>query len=401
MKKVYIVDAKRTAIGSMLGTLKDRTPGEIGSVVVKNILETTKLDPSKVDELICGNILMAGQKQGVARQVELLSGIPHDVPAYGVNMICGSGMKAVMNAYCDIQANFADVVIAGGTEVMSNTPFLVPSAARSGLKMGNFTVVDHMINDALTDAFTGVHMGITAENIVNKYGITRAEQDEFAINSQQKAIAAVDSGAFKDEIVPVLIKTRKEEIVFDTDEYPNRKTSLEKLGTLRPAFVKDGSVTAGNASGINDGAAFLMVASEDAVKENNLKPLVEIVAIGQGGVDPQVMGLGPVPAIRNVLKNAGLKLSDMEIIELNEAFAAQSLGVIHELIEEHGVTREWIMERTNVTGGAIALGHPVGASGARIIVTLIHNMLKSGKKLGLASLCIGGGMGTAIIVKLI
>lgn len=401
MKKVYIVDAKRTAIGSMLGTLKDRTPGEIGSVVVKNILETTKLDPSKVDELICGNILMAGQKQGVARQVELLSGIPHDVPAYGVNMICGSGMKAVMNAYCDIQANFADVVIAGGTEVMSNTPFLVPSAARSGLKMGNFTVVDHMINDALTDAFTGVHMGITAENIVNKYGITRAEQDGFAINSQQKAIAAVDSGAFKDEIVPVVLKTRKEEIVFDTDEYPNRKTSLEKLGTLRPAFVKDGSVTAGNASGINDGAAFLMVASEDAVKENNLKPLVEIVAIGQGGVDPQVMGLGPVPAIRNVLKNAGLKLSDMEIIELNEAFAAQSLGVIHELIEEHGVTKEWIMERTNVTGGAIALGHPVGASGARIIVTLIHNMLKSGKKLGLASLCIGGGMGTAIIVKLI
>ena len=385
----------------MLGTLKDRAPGEIGSVVVKNILETTKLDPSKVDELICGNILMAGQKQGVARQVELLSGIPHDVPAYGVNMICGSGMKAVMNAYCDIQANFADIVIAGGTEVMSNTPLLIPAAARSGLKMGNFTVVDHMINDALTDAFSGVHMGITAENIVNKYGITRAEQDEFAINSQQKAIAAVDSGAFKDEIVPVVIKTRKEEIVFDTDEYPNRKTSLEKLGTLRPAFIKDGSVTAGNASGINDGAAFLMVASEDAVKENNLKPLVEIVAIGQGGVDPQVMGLGPVPAIRNVLKNAGLKLSDMEIIELNEAFAAQSLGVIHELIEEHGVTREWIMERTNVTGGAIALGHPVGASGARIIVTLIHNMLKSGKKLGLASLCIGGGMGTAIIVKLI
>lgn len=401
MKKVYIVDAKRTAIGSMLGTLKDRAPGEIGSAVVKNILETTKLDPSKVDELICGNILMAGQKQGVARQVELLSGIPHDVPAYGVNMICGSGMKAVMNAYCDIQANFADIVIAGGTEVMSNTPLLIPAAARSGLKMGNFTVVDHMINDALTDAFSGVHMGITAENIVNKYGITRAEQDEFAINSQQKAIAAVDAGAFKDEIVPVVIKTRKEEIVFDTDEYPNRKTSLEKLGTLRPAFIKDGSVTAGNASGINDGAAFLMVASEDAVKENNLKPLVEIVAIGQGGVDPQVMGLGPVPAIRNVLKNAGLKLSDMEIIELNEAFAAQSLGVIHELIEEHGVTREWIMERTNVTGGAIALGHPVGASGARIIVTLIHNMLKSGKKLGLASLCIGGGMGTAIIVKLI
>jgi acetyl-CoA C-acetyltransferase len=316
-------------------------------------------------------------------------------------MICGSGMKAVMNAYCDIQANFADVVIAGGSEVMSNTPYLVPAGARWGTKMGNLTMVDHMINDSLTDAFSGVHMGVTAENIANKYNISRAEQDAFAIASQQKAIASVDAGAFKEEIVPVVIKTRKEEIVFDTDEYPNRKTNLEKLGTLRPAFIKDGTVTAGNASGINDGAAFLMVASEDAVKENGLKPLVEIVSIGQGGVDPQVMGLGPVPAIRMALKNAGLKLEDMDIIELNEAFASQSLGVIHELIEEHGVTKEWIMERTNVTGGAIALGHPVGASGARIIVTLIHNMLKSGKKLGLASLCIGGGMGTAIIVKLI
>lgn len=401
MKKVYIVDAKRTAIGTMLGTLKDRTPGELGSVVVKNILETTKFDPAKVDELICGNILMAGQKQGVGRQVQIHAGIPQEVPGYSVNMLCGSGMKAVMNAYADIQSNFADVVIAGGVEVMSNTPYLVPATVRGGTKMGHFQTVDHMINDALTDAFSGVHMGVTAENIANKYNISRADQDAFAINSQAKAIAAVDAGAFKDEIVPVVIKTRKEEIVFDTDEYPNRKTSLEKLGTLRPAFVKDGTVTAGNASGINDGAAFLMVASEDAVKEHGLTPMVEIIGLGQGGVDPQVMGLGPVPAIRMALKNAGLKLSDIDIIELNEAFAAQSLGVIHELIEEHGVTREWIMERTNVTGGAIALGHPVGASGARIIVTLIHNMLKSGKKLGLASLCIGGGMGTAIIVKLI
>ena len=401
MKRVFIVDAKRTAIGTFLGTLKDRTPAELGSVVVKNILETTSLDPAKVDELICGNILMAGHKQGIGRQVEILAGIPDSIPAYSVNMLCGSGMKAVMNAYADIQSNFADIVIAGGTESMSNTPYLVPSNIRSGSKMGHFTTVDHMINDALTDAFSGVHMGVTAENIAAKYNISRAEQDAFAIASQQKAIASVDAGAFKGEIVPVVIKTRKEEIVFDTDEYPNRKTNLDKLGTLRPAFVKDGTVTAGNASGINDGAAFLMVASEDAVKANNLKPLVEIIGLGQGGVDPQVMGLGPVPAIRNCLKNAGLKLEDMDIIELNEAFAAQSLGVIHELCEEHGVTKEWILERTNVTGGAIALGHPVGASGARIIVTLIHNMLKSGKKLGLASLCIGGGMGTAIIVKLI
>lgn len=401
MKKVYIVDAKRTAIGSMLGTLKSQTPGELGAVVVKNILETTKLDPSKVDQLICGNILMAGQKQGVGRQVELLAGIPYTTPAYSVNMICGSGMKAVMNAYNDIKADFCNVVIAGGSEVMSNTPYLVPATTRSGTKMGNLTLVDHMINDSLTDAFSGVHMGVTAENIANKYNITREAQDEFAYNSQRKAIESIDAGAFKEEIVPVVIKTKKEEIVFDTDEYPNRKTNPEKLATLRPAFAKEGSVTAGNASGINDGAAFLLVASEDAVKENGLTPMVEIVSIGQGGVDPQVMGLGPVPAIRQALKNAGLKLTDIDIIELNEAFASQSLGVIKELTEEHGVTKEWILERTNVTGGAIALGHPVGASGARILVTLIHNMLKSGKKLGLASLCIGGGMGTAIIVKLV
>lgn len=401
MKRVFIVNAKRTAIGSMLGTLKNTTPGEIGATVVKNILETTKLDPSKVDQLICGNILMAGQKQGVGRQVAINAGIPHDVPAYSVNMICGSGMKAVINAYNDIRADFSNVVIAGGSEVMSNTPYLVPAATRNGTKMGNLTLVDHMINDSLTDAFSGVHMGVTAENIANKYNITRLEQDEFAINSQRKAIEAVDAGEFKNEIVPVVIKTKKEEIIFDTDEYPNRKTNLEKLGTLRPAFIKDGTVTAGNASGINDGAAFLLVASEDAVKENGLTPLVEIIGVGQGGVDPQVMGLGPVPAIRHALKNAGLKLADIDIIELNEAFASQSLGVIKELTEEHGVTKEWILERTNVTGGAIALGHPVGASGARIIVTLIHNMLKKGKKTGLASLCIGGGMGTAIIVKLI
>ena len=401
MKKVFIVDAKRTAIGSMLGTLKGATPGEIGAAVVKNILETNNVDVNKVDQLICGNILMAGQKQGVGRQVAINAGIPHTVPAYSVNMICGSGMKAVMNAYNDIKADFSNVVIAGGSEVMSNTPFLVPSSTRVGFKMGNMTVVDHMVNDALTDAFSGVHMGVTAENIANKYNITRAEQDAFAIASQEKAIASVDAGLFKNEIVPYVIKTKKEEIVFDTDEYPNRKTNLEKLGTLRPAFIKDGTVTAGNASGINDGAAFLLVASEEAVKENGFTPLVEIVSIGQGGVDPQVMGLGPVPAIRMALKNAGLKLEDIDLIELNEAFASQSLGVIHELVEEHGVTNEWILERTNVTGGAIALGHPVGASGCRIIVTLIHNMLRLNKKVGLASLCIGGGMGTAIIVKLI
>lgn len=400
-KKVYIVEAKRTAIGSMLGSLKNVTPGELGAEVVKDILKTTKLDPSKVDELICGNILSAGQKQGVGRQVELLAGIPFDVPAYSLNMICGSGMKAVINAYNDIKADFSNTVLAGGTEVMSNTPYLVSSNTRSGVKMGHFQMLDHMIHDSLTDAFSGVHMGVTAENIAKKYNISREEQDEFALASQQKAIKAIDDGLFKDEIVPITIKTKKEEFVFDTDEFPNRKTNLEKLAKLRPAFVKDGSVTAGNASGINDGAAFLLVASEESLKENHLTPLVEIIGVGQGGVDPQYMGLGPVPAIRNALKNANLTLKDIDIFELNEAFSAQSLGVIKELTEEHHVDKDWLLERTNVTGGAIALGHPVGCSGARIMVTLIHNMIRNNKKIGLASLCIGGGMGTAVILKLI
>lgn len=400
-KKVYIVEAKRTAIGSMLGSLKNVTPGELGAEVVKDILKTTKLDPSKVDELICGNILSAGQKQGVGRQVELLAGIPFDVPAYSLNMICGSGMKAVINAYNDIKADFSNTVLAGGTEVMSNTPYLVSSNTRSGVKMGHFQMLDHMIHDSLTDAFSSVHMGVTAENIAKKYNISREEQDEFALTSQQKAIKAIDEGLFKDEIVPITIKTKKEEFVFDTDEFPNRKTNLEKLAKLRPAFVKDGSVTAGNASGINDGAAFLLVASEESLKENHLTPLVEIIGVGQGGVDPQYMGLGPVPAIRNALKNANLTLKDIDIFELNEAFSAQSLGVIKELTEEHHVDKDWLLERTNVTGGAIALGHPVGCSGARIMVTLIHNMIRNNKKIGLASLCIGGGMGTAVILKLI
>jgi acetyl-CoA C-acetyltransferase len=282
---------------------------------------------------------------------------------------------------------------------MSRAPFVSPHEIRSGMKMGNLALRDHMIDDALTDAFNHVHMGITAENIVERYHLTRLEQDEFAINSQIKAIAAVDSDRFKDEIVPVVIKTRKGEIVVDKDEYPNRSTSLEKLGTLRPAFKKDGSVTAGNSSGINDGASFMLVASEEAVKKYHLTPLVEIIGIGQGGVEPLYMGMGPVPAIRNVLKTTGLQLSDMDLMELNEAFAAQSLGVLAELTKEHNMTKEDILSKTNVNGGAIAIGHPVGASGNRITTTLIHEMKKRQATYGLASLCIGGGMGTAIIVK--
>jgi acetyl-CoA C-acetyltransferase len=270
---------------------------------------------------------------------------------------------------------------------------------RNGVKMGNITAVDHMVNDGLTDAFEGYHMGITAENVAEKFGITREEQDQFAIDSQRKAIQAVDTGKFVNEIVPVEIVSKKETTIFNTDEYPNRATTFEKLGTLRPAFKKEGTVTAGNASGINDGASFVLLASEEKVKELKLKPLVEIIATGQGGVEPAVMGLGPVPAIKNVLQKANMKLADLDLLELNEAFAAQSLGVAHELINEHNITQEWLQERTNINGGAIALGHPIGASGNRILVTLVHELIAENKTYGLASLCIGGGMGTAVIVK--
>lgn len=400
MKKIFICAAKRTAIGSMLGSLKNVHPADLGAVVVKNILEETKLSPNNVDELICGNVLPAGKGQGIGRQVAIKAGLPIEVPAYSLNMVCGSGMKAVLNAYSTIQAGFNDVVIAGGVENMSQAPYLIPDSTRNGVKMGGFKVVDHMVYDALTDAYTNVHMGITAENIAKKYNITREEQDAFAFNSQQKAIKAVDAYCFKDEIVPVIVKDKKSEIVFDTDEYPNRTTSLEKLAKLRPAFDPNGTVTAGNASGINDGAAFFLVASEEAVNKYNLPVLAEIVGVGQGGVDPQYMGLGPVAAINDVLYRTKLNLVDLDVFELNEAFAAQSIGVVKELSKQHGVKEEDIYNKTNIQGGAIALGHPVGASGARILVTLTY-LLKHHEEfnLGLASLCIGGGMGTAVVIK--
>ena len=398
-KKVYIVAAKRTAIGKMFGTLANFTPGDLGAIVIKDILTQTGVDPNQIDEVIGGNILSAGQGQGVIRQAAIKGGIPAKVPAYSINMVCGSGLKAVMNGYNDIIVGDADLVLAGGTEVMSNAGFVLIGNLRNGVKMGNITAIDHMVNDGHTDAFEHYHMGITAENVAEKYNITREEQDQFAINSQKKAIAAVDGGKFADEITPVEIVTKKETIIFKDDEYPNRATSLEKLGTLKPAFKKEGTVTAGNASGINDSASFVLLASEDKMKELGLTPLAEIVAVGQGGVEPAVMGLGPVPAIRCALKKAGLKLSDMELLELNEAFAAQSLGVVHELVEEHGVSKEWIFERTNINGGAIAQGRPIGASGNRILVSLVHELIHENKHIGLASLCIGGGMGTAVIIK--
>lgn len=399
MNKVYLVSAKRSAIGAMLGTLKDLSPTYLGAEVLKAALAEAKVDPSWLDEVIVGNVLPAGVKQGPARQVAIGAGVPFETPAYSINMVCGSGMKAVMNGVISVKAGVADLVACGGTEVMSGAPYLVSGKTRWGVKMGDFKMIDHMIFDSLTDAFSGQHMGITAENIVERFGLSRQEQDEFAINSQKKAIAAQDAGKFVDEIVPLTVKQGKKEVVFDSDEYINRTTTLEKLATLRPAFKPDGSVTAGNASGINDGASFVIIASEAAVEKYNLQPMAEIIGIGQGGVDPSVMGLGPVPAIKNALENAGMKLSDMELLELNEAFAAQSLGVVKLLSEQHGESCEQILSRTNVNGGAIALGHPVGASGNRILVTLAHELKRSEKTYGLASLCIGGGMGTAVIIK--
>lgn len=399
MQKVFIVAAKRTAVGAFLGSLKNVHPADLGAVLVKDVLASTKLSGKEIDEVIIGNILSAGLGQGIARQIAIKGGIDQSIPAYSLNMLCGSGMKAVINAYTSIGAGVSNLIIAGGVESMSRAPFLLTDGVRGGIKMGDIVSKDHMLTDALTDAFHNVHMGITAENIAEKHHITREEQDNFSMNSQLKAIAAVDSGRFNDEIVPLTVKVGRDDVVFNKDEYPNRTTSLEKLSKLRPAFKKDGSVTAGNASGINDGASILLLASEAAVKKYHLTPLAEIVSVGQAGVDPLYMGLGPVPSISNALKNGHLRLQDMNLIELNEAFAAQSLGVVKELAAEHGETEASIMARTNVNGGAIALGHAVGNSGSRILVTLVHEMHKRNATLGLASLCIGGGMGTAVIIK--
>ena len=399
MRKAYIVAAKRSAIGTFMGSLTDVDVADMGATVLKETIKQANIDPANLDEVIIGNVIAAGLGQNIARNVAFKAGIPVEVCAQSINMLCGSGLKAVMEATLRIQANFGDLYVAGGVESMTRAPFLLSYKNRKGVKSGDMTVVDSMLHDGLTDAMYGIHMGVTADNIAKKYNISREAQDEFALASQQKALAAIESGRFKDEIVPITYSTRKGEVVFDTDEHP-RQTSMEKLAKLRPAFTKDGTVTAGNASGINDGASFTIIASEDAVKKYNLNPIFEVVGFSQGGVDPRVMGLGPTPAILNALKYADLKIEDMELVELNEAFAAQSLGVIHELEEATGMDREEFLKKTNVNGGAIALGHPVGASGNRILVTLIHEMQKRNLTTGLASLCIGGGQGAAVIIKM-
>lgn len=399
-QKAYIVGAKRSAIGTFMGSLKNVSVVDMGSTVLKAALEQAHVNPDDVNEVIIGNVISAGLGQNVARQISLAAGIPQSVPAHSLNMVCGSGLEAVIEGAIRIHAGWGDIFVCGGVENMSAAPLLLSGKNRQGQKMGNQVVVDAMLNDSLTDAMNNIHMGVTAENIAKKYDITREEQDAFALASQEKALKAIADGKFKDEIVPIEIKERKKTVVFDTDEHP-RQTSMELLAKLRPAFIKDGTVTAGNASGINDGASMCIVASEEAVKKYNLKPIAEVIGCGQGGVDPLTMGLGPTPAILNALDNAHMTLDQMQLIELNEAFASQSLGVIHELIEKTGVDREALMEITNVNGGAIALGHPVGASGNRILVTLLYEMQKRGLTYGLASLCIGGGMGVAVIVKML
>lgn len=394
MRNIYAISCCRTAIGSFGGSLKDVPAVKLGSIVAKEALKRGNISPDIVDEVMFGCILTAGLGQNVARQVSLGAGLPVEVPAYTVGMVCGSGMKSVIEAARAIACGDAEIILAGGTENMSAAPYSIPSA-RWGARMNNQTLVDTMITDGLWDVYNNYHMGTTAENVCDQWGITREQLDEFALNSQLKTEKAQNAGRFDDEIVPVMIKVKKQEVEFKRDEFPRPGSTIDGLQKLRGAFAtadggKGQRVTAGNASGINDGAAAIVLASEEAVQKYGLKPMAKLVSWGQGGVDPSIMGLGPVPASRQALKKADLTVDDIDLVEANEAFAAQSCAVVHDL----GLDPE----KVNVNGGAISLGHPVGASGARIIVTLLHEMQKrEDAKLGLATLCIGGGMGVATI----
>lgn len=391
MREVVVVSAKRSAIGSFGGAFKNVSAVDLGTQVVKAALEEINLAPELVNEVILGNVLGAGQGQNVARQVLIHAGIPQESSALTINKVCGSGLKAVMLAAQSIMLGDNEIVVAGGTESMSNAPYVI-EGQRWGSRMGDSKVVDTMIRDGLTDAFDDIHMGITAENIAEKYGFSREQQDELAAVSQQRAEEAVKSGRFKEEIAPISVPQRRgDDIIVDTDEYPKFGSTIETLGKLRPAFKKDGTVTAGNASGINDGAAILILMSKEKAEELGLTPLASIASYATGGVDPKIMGTGPIPSSRKALAKANMKVEDIELIEANEAFASQALSVITDL----GFNREIV----NVNGGAIALGHPIGASGARVFVTLLHEMQKRDAKTGLATLCIGGGQGVTVIVK--
>jgi len=392
MKDVVIVSACRTAIGTFGGTLKNTPAVELGATVMKEAIKRAGIKPEQVEEVIFGNVLTAALGQNPARQATLKAGMPKETTAMTINIVCGSGLKAVALAANQIKAGEAEIVMAGGMENMSMAPYAIPSA-RWGARMFNSNMIDCMVNDGLWDAFNNYHMGITAENVAEQWGLTREMQDEFGVRSQNLAEKAIKSGRFKDEIVPVVIKNKKGDIIFDTDEHPKFGSTMEKVSRLKPAFKKDGgTVTAANASGINDCAAAFVVMSADKAAELGLKPMAKIVSYATAGVDPSIMGTGPIPASRKALAKAGLTIDDMDLIEANEAFAAQSLAVAHDL--------KFDMSKVNVNGGAIALGHPIGASGARILVTLIYEMQKRGCKRGLATLCIGGGMGQALIVEM-
>lgn len=391
MNEVYIVAACRSAVGSFGGSLKDVPAVKLGEIVIKEALIRAKISVNDIDEVIMGNVLQGGLGQNPARQAAVNAGIPVEVSSMTINKVCGSGLRAVSLAAQIIKAGDAHCIIAGGMESMSLAPYVMRSA-RWGARMGNAEMVDTMVNDGLTDAFDKTHMGITAENIAERYNITREEQDEFSHNSQVKAQNAIIHGRFKAEIVPVLIPQRKgEPISFEIDEFPKADTSIEKLAKLKPAFKKEGTVTAGNASGINDGASALVIASKEFVLKHNLKPIAKILSYSSKGVEPDVMGLGPIPTIKHAIEKAGIKLDDINLFESNEAFAAQSLAVAKEL--------NLPMDKVNVNGGAIAIGHPVGASGARILTTLLYGLKNRDERYGLAVLCIGGGMGTAVIVE--
>lgn len=394
MRDAYIVSAARTAVGSFGGTLKSVSAVELGTLAVREALKRGGVDPAMVDEVILGNVLQGGHGQNMARQCSVHAGIPHETPAITVNKVCGSGVKTVALAAQAIRAGDADIVVAGGAESMSTAPFLLKQA-RWGYRMGNSEVVDHMILDGLWDAFNNYHMGITAENVAEKYGVTREDQDAFAAESQRRACEAVEGGLFDSQIVPVAIPQRKgDPLMFARDEYPRAGTTVETLAKLKPAFKKDGTVTAGNASGINDGAGAVVVMSGEKLKELGLKPMARIASYASAGVDPAIMGIGPAPSSRAALKKAGWSLDDLNVMELNEAFAAQAVAVVKEL--EIGDR----MNDINIHGGAIAIGHPIGASGTRIFVTLLYAMMERKAQKGLAALCIGGGQGTAITVEM-
>lgn len=392
MREVVIVSAVRTAIGAFGGSLKDVSAADLGALVIKAAIEKAGIKGELVDEVVMGNVIQAGLGQNIARQAAIKSGLPVEVPAMTINKVCGSGLRTVALAAQMIKAGDVDIVVAGGMENMSQAPYVLKDA-RWGQRMGDGKMVDSMINDALWDSFNNYHMGVTAENIAKQWNLTREEQDQFAVNSQVKAENAIKAGKFKDEIVPVIIPQRKgEPKVFDTDEFPRYGATMAGMAKLRPAFAKEnGTVTAGNSSGINDGASAFVVMSADKAKELGITPLAKIVSYGQKGLDPSIMGYGPFHATKKALEVANIKVEDLDLIEANEAFAAQSIAVAKDL--------NFDMDKVNVNGGAIALGHPVGASGGRILVTLLHEMQKRDAKTGLATLCIGGGMGTALIVS--